>query len=502
MHSILQRLAAIALAMVVLSGCQLVGPPSIRLGRGQYNDIIQSTTKQQMFQNLVRVQEQEPTLFLDVTEVDAAVSLQGQSTFGISNIGASRSGPATVGSIGGMASYSENPTIRYFPLTGPSLVQQILSPITPQTLAYLYEQNFPWVTVLQLTSRRLTPGYEDWGIALNAIGALDNYGALDIWAKASIDALSPDLKSFGPADTLVLFLKPEHPRIESNPNSTMYQDQQVAKKHIWRFWLRLLRLYEDENGTVASTCKTRRITDKTLVDIDKSLDRADESELYESVKCLTRRIELRSSAATEKDPVPTSDPLPDGKKTRQNAQDSPAPAASAMPILQTNSALGVLEQGLQSHGIRFIDPSETDRYVIDCGTYYMTAPSASAPEDSKKSAERKRIDTLIASKFALKANVCDLISLHSDDYLDVRSYEAARAEKLFAVMRAFILVKKGNPPADAYVSYTDSKGQSFYISGDDKISQVNFLLISQLLTMQAVPSQAGSLVPTVSVGGH
>ena len=101
-----------------------------------------------------------------------------------------------------------------------------------------------------------------------------------------------------------------------------------------------------------------------------------------------------------------------------------------------------------------------------------------------------------------RSSACDLTSVDGDHFLDVRNYQAARSEKLFALRRSFILVLQGDPPADAYVSYTDLHGASFYIRGDDAISQQNFVILSQLLTMQAIQSPAGQLTPTVSVGGQ
>jgi hypothetical protein len=56
-----------------LSGCQVVGPRAVQYGRLNYNEVIARTSKQQTLENLVRVRNEEPTAFMDVTEVDAAV---------------------------------------------------------------------------------------------------------------------------------------------------------------------------------------------------------------------------------------------------------------------------------------------------------------------------------------------------------------------------------------------------------------------------------------------
>jgi len=206
--------------------------------------------------------------------------------------------------------------------------------------------------MVQLTSKRLTPGYEDWGIAVNAIGELDNYGALDVWAKASSDALSPDAKSGGPCRHISPFFETRASAGTSEPKVNDGSGPVGGEKHIWRFWLRLLRLYEDENGTVASICASSRIPDEALVSIDKNLDRASDGDLSQSVKCLQRRIELRAAAATEKDHSPPQSPPPPDKKQKQNGKNLPPPSVSQPPLLQTVSALGVLQVGMEDGGSR------------------------------------------------------------------------------------------------------------------------------------------------------
>lgn len=513
------RLAIAAVLLAVLSGCDLVGPDSIERGRENYNDTIQSTAKAQVFQNLIRAYEHEPTLFMDVTEVDASLTLQGSATYGISNLGAHPHPSPAVGALGGGATYTENPTVRYFPLAGPALIQQILVPISPQTLAYLYSQQ-SWLTVLEFSVSRFTPGYEDSQIALDALGELDNYEALEVWAKASPSALSPDGKSPAPADTLVLSLRPDHPFVHRIAGKTVAQDVLVAKEHIWRFWLRLLRLYEDSNGTVVAGARSGscastngRIDDAALVKIDKSLDGfATETELNNAVACLSRQIELRTVGATEavapQQGAASGDASPAKHGSHAEAPtQTPAPRDVVSPVLHTNSGLAALQLGAgPGGGIAFIQPDQLGDYAVDCGYYYMQTKPFSAGQIAKVAPEEGAIYRLIDAKLAAKdkarSSACDLTSVDGDHFLDIRDYQAARSEKLFALRRSFILVLVGEPPADAYASYTDPHGKSFYIRGDDTISQQNFLILSQLLTMQAVQSPAGQLTPTVSVGGH
>jgi hypothetical protein len=70
-----------------------------------------------------------------------------------------------------------------------------------------------------------------------------------------------------------------------------------------------------------------------------------------------------------------------------------------------------------------------------------------------------------------------------------------------------------SPPSTAFVStkmevfvvvdgQLAKKTRYFYIDGADRISQRNFALINQFLTMQAIPSQTPPITPSISVGGH
>ena len=83
------------------------------------------------------------------------------------------------------------------------------------------------------------------------------------------------------------------------------------------------------------------------------------------------------------------------------------------------------------------------------------------------------------------------------------NYQAIYAERQLGKLRRYLLIIVAPPgagaPSDAFVSYTKG-GQTFYIDGHDAISQRNFALLSQFLTMQAVPPTTAPLTPTISVG--
>ena len=82
------KLVLVAATLSVVSGCQYVGPIAIDQGRDRYNGVIQATSKEQTFSNIIRVRNHEPTSFMDVSEVDATTTLSGNVAGGVNNIGA------------------------------------------------------------------------------------------------------------------------------------------------------------------------------------------------------------------------------------------------------------------------------------------------------------------------------------------------------------------------------------------------------------------------------
>jgi len=88
LHTNLGAFALTAGTLTLLGGCQVLGPTSIDQGRDRYNSIIHSTSMEQTMSNIVRVANHEPTLFMDVTEVDAVASFVGSVNGAATNIGA------------------------------------------------------------------------------------------------------------------------------------------------------------------------------------------------------------------------------------------------------------------------------------------------------------------------------------------------------------------------------------------------------------------------------
>jgi hypothetical protein len=79
----------------------------------------------------------------------------------------------------------------------------------------------------------------------------------------------------------------------------------------------------------------------------------------------------------------------------------------------------------------------------------------------------------------------------------------AREERELGYLRRYLLVEiSEEPPTDAYISVRGQDKKWYSISNADKISRNNFALITQIMTMRAVPSQTPPLTPTIPVAGR
>ena len=228
-----------------LSGCSTLGPATIESSRTSYNDVVQETAKQQTLLNLLRVRDGQQPNFIDVTEVDAGYSLAHTTSGTAGGIGAT-----LIGSVTGGVTYTDAPTIRYQPLTGNALIQQVSVPLTTASLANLYDSDFPLLQLLVFGVDNISPGYEQYWTVVNTLAALDDYGAIVLAAPFS--------------DQLVVYLQPNHADRTDDKcfgaKSGSFTDQQRISV-IRSLWSRLLRIYGIAGGdaitlgTLASQAK-------------------------------------------------------------------------------------------------------------------------------------------------------------------------------------------------------------------------------------------------------
>jgi hypothetical protein len=180
-------------SICVLSGCgTLTGPPSITASRTFYNEVIHDTSSEQLLLNIVRVKNYEVPNFMDVSEADATISFATGTSGGFTGIGAQPGFKSTsagtiagqVGAVTGTFSYGDSALVRYAPVQGYPLIQQISSPIAPQSIVRLFNSDFYLADVLEFSVDRLAPGFEDNYVAQDRMVLLDQYGAIVLGSAA------------------------------------------------------------------------------------------------------------------------------------------------------------------------------------------------------------------------------------------------------------------------------------------------------------------------------
>ncbi len=491
----------VAVTLSLVSGCQYVGPIAIDQGRDRYNGVIQATSKEQTFSNIIRVRNHEPTSFMDVSEVDATTTLSGNVAGGVTNIGAGANPKTTagtfagqVGAVSGGAVYTEQPLIRYTPLLGQALVAQMVTPVSADALADLFDSGWNITPLLDLGAAYLTPDISEFYPVLNIISELYADRALAVAAAKSDLTKEQDATKSGQAtktsgggnnDTLTIYLHPLHSygsRIRLKHNA----------RHL-QLWIRLLWLYfgtqpkftpkdapwcpqiglssQSESELRAWAFGSRVLLDRSGLDPDHVL------------KCLPNFVELRTK------PVPAAKALSDG-------------LISSAPLLKTSSALGILKAATErpTPKIEFVTPEryrEITSYPwtkeLDSSSVYTLLPQSEDPADNPGVPEQINRDVSKWIENGQNLYVYDAKPGSIDDYL-------ARNYRLGTLRRYILIIMDDHAPGNAYVSHFDH-GTWYYIDAADQISQRNFDLISLFLTMMAIPSALPPISPTISVGG-
>jgi hypothetical protein len=149
----IHSLTTICLLFFAVSGCAVVGPKSISMGRGDYNEAINKTEDEQMLLSIVKGRYGETYSLLAVSGVAANVrfTTNAGAQFGI---GPGENYLGNLVPLSGGLAYEENPTITYTPVQGEKYLRQLLSPL-PLNLVVLIVRSgtHPAATLALLTNR-------------------------------------------------------------------------------------------------------------------------------------------------------------------------------------------------------------------------------------------------------------------------------------------------------------------------------------------------------------
>ena len=121
-------LTALCLVLFVISGCAVVGPRSISMGRSDYNEAINKTEDEQMLLSIVKGRYGETFSLLAVSGVAANVRFRANAGVDV-GIGPETNFRGNLVPLSGGLAYEENPTITYSPVQGEKYLHQLMSPI-------------------------------------------------------------------------------------------------------------------------------------------------------------------------------------------------------------------------------------------------------------------------------------------------------------------------------------------------------------------------------------
>jgi hypothetical protein len=387
------RLLGIVAATAAAAGCNLVGPSSIDSGRDRYNSAIHSTSMEQTMSNIVRVYQNEPTTFMDVSEVDASMNFGGSLQGAATGIGARATNSTSAGTLAGRlgsatgtVQYSETPTVRYLPLLGQPLVAQLVTPVSVDALGLLYDSFWPAASVLDFAAAYLTLDYGEFFSALDTVIELDDRSAVQITAGKSGLPKPPepaDKKSSSDKDTkkpsdnsndsLFIFLRPLQAGKATPDAGQQKSDSVWVKRRVLQLWVRLLRIYggtqpdfDPDPGAkrcaeigLAINRQTGWFSSDQLRSWDVNIRSKPGADLDAARACLPNSIELRVV------PEPRDQPVK-GKKT--NISD--VHLITRAPLMRTYSALGILKNAVERphERIEFVTP-ERYRAIRDAATH-------------------------------------------------------------------------------------------------------------------------------------
>jgi hypothetical protein len=468
----IKRTGLAAGMLILVGGCQNVGPIAIDAGRDRYNTAIQSTAKAQTLSNIIRVRKHDATAFTDVTEIAATTTASTTGSGTLSGIGSRPGTFGLLGSLTGSATYSESPLVRFVPLTGQGLVAQLVRPLTPDAIESLITSNWPAVAVLDLVALNLTVDQYDSMVALNIISLLASHSRVILVAgKSELTGAPPPglaggrTPSADPAnggtnrtpanDSLIIYWRPPT-TISARPPETRKNLQRAAQ-----LWTVLLSAYQ---GTQKH-----------------------------SPDPIPNFIELRTA------PVP--------------ATMIKAPIKTGAPLLKTYSAIGILKNGTDDPESKIsfvsrdrykqITSQPWNRNADDLGFYMLLSEEASKNENpsAKKDPEKEReMETWIRGSVEDKDRL--MLYLPKTGVPNLSDPDFVQKNRTLGSLRRYLLIIEDDDiaPPDAYVAYP-YKGKWYYIDGKDAVSQTNFNLISLLLTVMSVPSSLPPITTTVAAGG-
>lgn len=142
------KLALVCAWMLLVAGCNSVGPTTIPRDRFDYSGALAESWKSQMLLNLVKMRYLDLPIYLAVGQIVSGYTVETTGTAG-GEIGNPLGGTNFFG-LEAKRKFTDRPTITYTPLTGNRFLESFLTPIAPVKLLVLMQSGFDADFVLEL----------------------------------------------------------------------------------------------------------------------------------------------------------------------------------------------------------------------------------------------------------------------------------------------------------------------------------------------------------------
>jgi hypothetical protein len=380
-------------------------------------------------------------------------------------VGSTLEGVAGASGLG--VQYQEAPTIRYQPVQGQALFTQISAPITVDTLSALFGSDWGLGPIFAYAFDQWVPGYADNAAALNMMIWLDACGAMGLAATRSDFSAERDGAARVSANGASINIQTQSSGSGPNDSLDLYLESKrsgCSPEDVTRVWRWLWSLYA---GTQPGA----------------------DGSVWSQGRGVPLRIELRTT------------PIKNVRASRLDITRS-----SVGPILRTHSALGILKaQDAEPKLVEYVTPEEYAEITeapFNSQAYFRRCDSDFAYLMPLHLAKAKSFtDVVIRDIVPPARELYDTRDAGNCSYMaNAHRFDPALERQLNHLRRLVLIVRSdAPPPPDAYVSWRDDNW--YYIEGSDTISQRNFMLISQFMSIQSTVTAAPSLT-AVSVGPH
>jgi hypothetical protein len=202
--------------LIALAGCSVVGPPSLKHTRLSYNEVIKTTSEEEMLLNIVRLRYTDTPSSLQITNIAAQFELIKSLGITPFYVATGVSAPATGTSLlpYGSVSGADRPTFSLTPLDDSDFVRRLFTPLSLEGTIYLARTTWPIQTVFRLYLENLNwvpngelasgptptqpPEYREFLTGIAALQTLQSRGRARFSAEERLEPVGGPI----PADTI------------------------------------------------------------------------------------------------------------------------------------------------------------------------------------------------------------------------------------------------------------------------------------------------------------